>query len=534
MSPYPIAVIVGSLRKESFNRRFADALALLAPSDFLFKQVHIADLPLYNQDDDANQAESVKRLKGRDRRRAGASLRDARIQPLDPRRAQERDRPWLAALWPERLGGKPAGLTGVSVGAARYGVGAAAFAQCLVADLCADTRPAGGIRPRKGRLVRLGRSYRRRQPEVSARLDGSLCGVGEAACGADPVAMLGAAATPLLARATLAFALCIPLGAWCQVSVGIEIAPPALPVYAQPPVPGEGYIWTPGYWVWEAASGDYYWVPGTWVPAPNEGDLWTPGYWAFEGSGYFWHAGYWGMRVGYYGGLNYGYGYFGTGYQGGRGDHGAFRYNRAVSNVNSNVIRNIYSAPVAQHGNPGRASFNGGVSGARGHATPGQARVSPGQGAGPTPEQQRHEQAALAAPLQRASTSHGMPRWPRHPGHRPSPSPGSSGPARLHRCVPPPCRGSASRPPPDRSRGAQKRLAHRPRVRRRCRCSRSRSSSRGGQGVQGPKRAVRGAARKSRVGRRLRPTCQGGVGFGPEGAGPGWLALRWAPDADVQ
>ena len=63
MSEYQIAVVVGSLRKDSFNRKMADAIARLAPPVFSFNQVQIGDLPLYNQDDDANQAESVKRLK---------------------------------------------------------------------------------------------------------------------------------------------------------------------------------------------------------------------------------------------------------------------------------------------------------------------------------------------------------------------------------------------------------------------------------------------------------------------------------------
>src|SRR5688572_22935265 len=63
MKQYPIAVVVGSLRRESFNRKLATAIAKLAPPEFSFKQVGIDDLPLYNQDDDANPAESVKRLK---------------------------------------------------------------------------------------------------------------------------------------------------------------------------------------------------------------------------------------------------------------------------------------------------------------------------------------------------------------------------------------------------------------------------------------------------------------------------------------
>jgi len=63
MHQYQIAVVVGSLRRDSVNRKLANAIVKLAPSEFSFKQVQIGDLPLYNQDDDANQAESVKRLK---------------------------------------------------------------------------------------------------------------------------------------------------------------------------------------------------------------------------------------------------------------------------------------------------------------------------------------------------------------------------------------------------------------------------------------------------------------------------------------
>ena len=214
---------------------------------------------------------------------------------------------------------------------------------------------------------------------------------------------------PLLARATLAFALFAPLGVWSQITVAIDIAPPPLPLYAQPPVPGEGYIWTPGYWVWSASDADYYWVPGTWVLAPNDGDLWTPGYWAFEGAGYFWHGGYWGRSVGYYGGLNYGHGYTGSGYQGGRWDHGAFRYNRAASNVGHVDVHNAYSTPVLNRGSTSHASFHRGASDVRGLGTPVPGREVPAQSAGPTEEKQRHEHAALAAPTQRASISHGVP-----------------------------------------------------------------------------------------------------------------------------
>lgn len=73
----------------------------------------------------------------------------------------------------------------------------------------------------------------------------------------------------MFVRVTLALALLVPVVAWSQVSVSIGIAPPPLPVYAQPPVPGDGFIWTPGYWAWSQPDNDYYWVrlaPGCWRP----------------------------------------------------------------------------------------------------------------------------------------------------------------------------------------------------------------------------------------------------------------------------
>src|SRR5215475_12224883 len=146
-----------------------------------------------------------------------------------------------------------------------------------------------------------------------------------------------------------------------QVAVGISvrIGPPALPVYAQPICPGPGYVWTPGYWAWDNDDG-YYWVPGTWVVAPV-GLLWTPGYWGFGDGLYLWHAGYWGPHVGFYGGINYGFGYGGVGLVGGMWSGGVFRYNTAVMAVNTTVVRNVYvdktvinNTTVVNH-----ASFNG-------------------------------------------------------------------------------------------------------------------------------------------------------------------------------
>src|ERR1700733_7480552 len=132
---------------------------------------------------------------------------------------------------------------------------------------------------------------------------------------------------------------------YAQVSVGVgvsaNIAPPALPVYAQPACPTPGYLWQPGYWAYDPTDG-YYWVPGVWVAPPQTGYLWTPPYWGFSGGVYGFNAGYWGLSVGFYGGLNYGFGYGGLGFYGGRWAGGRFMYNTALVNVNRTFIHNTY------------------------------------------------------------------------------------------------------------------------------------------------------------------------------------------------
>jgi len=136
--------------------------------------------------------------------------------------------------------------------------------------------------------------------------------------------------------------------------------PPPIPQYEQPYCPGYNYIWTPGYWYWSPMG--YYWVPGAWVLAPYIGALWTPGYWGFLGGRYLWYSGFWGPYVGFYGGINYGFGYFGTGYQGGYWNRGAFYYNRSITRVNVNVVRNVYTRNV-RYNNRSRVSYNGGRGG---------------------------------------------------------------------------------------------------------------------------------------------------------------------------
>lgn len=78
-------------------------------------------------------------------------------------------------------------------------------------------------------------------------------------------------------RILLAFlALVIPATLFGQVSISISIGPPALPFYEQPICPGDGYLWTPGYWAYDESISDYYWVDGEWVMAPEEGFLRIP------------------------------------------------------------------------------------------------------------------------------------------------------------------------------------------------------------------------------------------------------------------
>lgn len=210
------------------------------------------------------------------------------------------------------------------------------------------------------------------------------------------------------------FLLFVMLGvsvpAFSQVAVGVSISfgPPAIPVYDQPPCPFDGYIWTPGYWAWDDDEDDYYWVPGTWVEPPEVGFFWTPGYWVWEGDGFIFHDGYWGPEVGFYGGINYGFGYFGEGFVGGRWDHDHFYYNRAVSNVNVTVIHNVYEERVTNV-TVNRVSYNGGNGGVNARPTQQQLAFADQRHVAPVSAQVQHMQAARGNQDLRASANHGKP-----------------------------------------------------------------------------------------------------------------------------
>ncbi len=192
------------------------------------------------------------------------------------------------------------------------------------------------------------------------------------------------------------------------VGISVGFAPPPIPVYAQPLCPASGYIWVPGYW----AYGDfgYYWVPGAWVFPPQVGLLWTPGYWGYSGSSYVFNEGYWGPSVGFYGGINYGYGYYGSGYYGGQWVGSTFRYNMAVSRVNTNLIHNTYvNREVVRNATGTRASFNG-PGGVQAKPTAREEAAAKAAHVAPTSAQRSRLAAARNDPAFRARNNNGKPK----------------------------------------------------------------------------------------------------------------------------
>jgi hypothetical protein len=256
--------------------------------------------------------------------------------------------------------------------------------------------------------------------------------------------------------------MAIPASLFAQFGVSITIAPPALPVYEQPMIPAAGYMWTPGYW----ANGDegYFWVPGTWVEPPEAGLLWTPGYWGWGGGVYLWHAGYWGPHVGFYGGINYGFGYGGVGFVGGEWRGGVFHYNTAVTNVNTTVIHNTYvNNTVVNRTTVNNVSYNGGTGGVTARPTSGELAAEHEHHVAATSMQTQHEQAARSDRSMLASENHGRPAVAAtaHPGqfhgqgvvaaraagnngNRPNSSAGNNHSAAMHTDRPPSARSNGS------------------------------------------------------------------------------------------
>ncbi len=195
----------------------------------------------------------------------------------------------------------------------------------------------------------------------------------------------------------------------CAPPTVVDQPPPALPDYDQPPLPGPGYLWSPGYWAWDADETDYYWVPGTWTQPPRPGLLWTPGYWGWVAGAYVFHPGYWGSRVGFYGGVDYGFGYSGQGYEGGRWDHGVFFYNRSVNNFGAVTVRNVYEQKVDVNDRNAHVSFNGGKGGVEARPSPEDRTYARQPHFVPTPLQRQHVEAASKDPALFQKTNHGAP-----------------------------------------------------------------------------------------------------------------------------
>jgi hypothetical protein len=201
--------------------------------------------------------------------------------------------------------------------------------------------------------------------------------------------------------------LAISSAAFAQIGISVSFGPPALPVYEQPVCPGDGYLWTPGYWAWDGS--EYYWVPGTWIEAPEVGYLWTPPWWGWEGGAFLFHEGYWGPHVGFYGGISYGFGYFGEGFVGGRWDGGHFFYNRSVVNVNVVNVHNVYNETVVNRTVINHVSYNGGEGGITRRPTPQEEAAAHERHMEPVAAQRTHIEQARGNPQLRASVNHGKP-----------------------------------------------------------------------------------------------------------------------------
>ncbi len=201
--------------------------------------------------------------------------------------------------------------------------------------------------------------------------------------------------------------------AGAQAIAETDQAPPPLPEYDQPPAPEQNDLWTPGYWNY--AQTGYYWVPGAWCAPPFYGALWTPSWWGYSGGHYLYHRGYWGHHVGYYGGINYGYGYIGHGYEGGYWRDRDFVYNRAVTNVNVNVIHNVYNREVVYDGRQygprpdSRVSYNGGRGGINAQPLPGELAAAREPHYAPVPAQRDLRLAAASNHSQFFAANGGRP-----------------------------------------------------------------------------------------------------------------------------
>src|ERR1035437_8467738 len=212
---------------------------------------------------------------------------------------------------------------------------------------------------------------------------------------------------------TLLLAL-IPASIHAQVVFSVGFAPPEMPSYEQPYCPEPNMMWMPGYWAYDQDQGDYYWVPGAWVSAPYDGALWTPPYWGWLGGHYRFHSGYWGRHVGYYGGVDYGYGYGGIGYSGGEWQGNDFRYNTAITRVDQNRIHSTYSdRTIVQRNtiaNNNRVAYSGGPGGIQHTANAQEQVAARDKHTAPTSFQTQHATASRSDKTSFAKTNGGHPQ----------------------------------------------------------------------------------------------------------------------------
>jgi hypothetical protein len=227
-----------------------------------------------------------------------------------------------------------------------------------------------------------------------------------------------------------------PPSAHASVFISVGFAPPILPVYEQPICPEPDLMWTPGYWAY--GPDGYYWVPGAWVPVPYVGALWTPGYWGWSGGLYLFHEGYWGDHIGYYGGVNYGFGYMGIGFAGGEWRGGHFAYNTAVMHVNTTVIHNTYINQTIVHNttivNDKHVAYNGGPGGISHQPTAEEQTALHENHLAPTKFQQQHVQTAQTNKTSYFKNNGGHPQTlvaakPLAAESHPAPAPHAAGPA---------------------------------------------------------------------------------------------------------
>jgi len=217
------------------------------------------------------------------------------------------------------------------------------------------------------------------------------------------------------ARIVLALLLSLfPLRSFAGAIISVSLMPPPLPAYDQPPCPDQNLVWVPGYWAWNQRS--YYWVPGAWVEPPFAGAMWTPGHWNWSHHPftlYTWLGGYWSFHVGYYGGVNYGYGYGGYGYSGGVWHGSLFAYNLEIVRVDNRWVRETFRDPgLVDRGyieRENHSGFNGGPGGVNYHISPEEQAVEHEKHWEPTGFQQQYESRFRDDQAYWYNTNHGQP-----------------------------------------------------------------------------------------------------------------------------